>query len=285
MPAQAFQINPLSSVAGAEVVGFNAKAEIEDGDFDRIHRAFLDHSVIVIRDQHLTPEDHIALTWRFGKPKGHILHQYLLAGYPMILVVSNKKENGIPVGIEDAGRYWHTDVSYEDLPPMASMLYGLEVPPEGGNTLFASQYAAYKNLPQELKDRVANLRALHRFNYSQIQKSASSARVPLTNEQETQLTGAIHPVVRTHPETGRKALYVNPGFTVSIEGMAIGESEALLAELFAYATDMAVVYHHNWKPLDLVVWDNRCLMHHATTYNSAHIRHMHRTTVCGTRPH
>jgi len=285
MSAQTFRINPLSSIAGAEIVGFNANGEIEDSDFDRVHQAFLDHSFIVIRDQQLTPENHIALTGRFGTPKGHILHQYLLPDHPMILVISNKKENGRPMGIEDAGRYWHTDVSYEDLPPMASMLYGLEVPPEGGDTLFASQYAAYNNLPQELKDNIANLRALHRFNYSQIQNNIGSARTPLTNEQEAQLTGAIHPVVRTHPETGRKALYVNPGFTVSIEGMTVEESDVLLAELFSYATDAAVIYCHNWKPLDLVLWDNRCLMHHATTYSSTHIRHMHRTTICGTRPH
>lgn len=279
------RITPLSDVCGAEVIGFDCGSDVDQEHFQAVRSAFNDHSVLVFRDQHLTPDQHITFSKRWGDINGHILTQYLLPGYPKLLVVSNKKDdNGEPVGIEDAGRYWHTDVSYEAVPPMGSLLYGLEIPPEGGDTLFASQYRAYDNLPQELKDRVADLTAHHRFNYTQIQTEDGSARKPLTEEQKKQLVGAVHPIVRTHPDTGRKALYVNPGFTDRVVDMEDGESQKLLDTLFGYATDDAVVYRHTWHVRDVVFWDNRCLMHHATPYPEDSIRHMNRTTVAGSVP-
>lgn len=278
-------INPLSSVCAAEVVGLDCGADIDDATFDKVRQAFLEHSLLVFRDQHLTPDQHVGFSKRWGEIKGHILTQYMLPGYDGLLVVSNKKdENGEPVGIEDAGRYWHTDVSYEDVPPMGSLLYGLEVPDTGGDTLFASQYRAYDNLTDDLRARVADLRAHHRFNYVQIQQGEDSTRKPLTEEQKRQLVGAEHPVVRTHPETGRKALYVNPGFTETLIGVDEKEGRCLLDTLFGYATDDDVIYRHQWQQYDLVLWDNRCLMHHATPYPADSIRHMHRTTVAGTVP-
>lgn len=278
-------IKPLSPVVGAEVTGLDCGRPIESSVFATIHRAFLDHSLLVFREQNLTPDQHVAFSLLWGELKGHVLTQYLLPGHPELLVISNKKdENGNPIGIEDAGRYWHTDVSYESVPPMGSLLYGLEVPPDGGDTKFASQYAAYENLPTALKNRIAPLKARHRFNYEQIQGQAGNTRKPLSAEQKAQLVGAVHPVARTHPETARKALYVNPGFTERIEGLADAESRALLEELFSYATADNVIYRHVWHTGDLVLWDNRCLMHHATTYAPEYIRHMHRTTVAGTVP-
>lgn len=278
------EIKPLSAVAGVEVIGLDGNAPIADADFARVHKAWLDSCVIVFRDQRLSPDAHESFSARFGPLKGHVLKQYLLPGRQFTLVLSNKKVNGEAVGLEDAGRYWHSDVSYEDVPPMASMLYGLEIPPTGGDTLFANQYAAYTNLPQALKDRIAGLKARHVFNYGKIQAEPGSARKPLTEEQQKQLAGAVHPVVRTHPESGRKALYVSPGFTVAIEGLAADESKSLLQELIGYATAPEVIYRHVWKPFDAVLWDNRCLMHHATTYDPTYTRHMHRTTIAGTRP-
>ena len=262
------QVNPLSDVCGAEVVGFDCGGAIDDATFAAVRQAFSDHSVLIFRDLN-----------------GHILTQYLLPDYPELLAVSNKKNDaGEPLGIEDAGRYWHTDVSYEAVPPMGSLLYGLEVPAEGGDTMFASQYRAYEKLPNDLKERASSLKARHRFNYTQIQASKGSTRKPLTDEQQKQLVGAVHPVVRTHPETGRKALYVNPGFTESLIDVAEDESRTLLDTLFGYATDPAVIYRHSWQVRDLVFWDNRCLMHHATPYPADSIRHMHRTTVAGSVP-
>jgi taurine dioxygenase len=281
---QPFSIQPLSAVAGAEVVGLDAARVLADADMARIRQAWRDHCVLVFREQDFTPEAQEIFSARFGPLKGHILAQYLLPGHPFTLVLSNKRVNGEPVGLEDAGRYWHSDVSYDEIPPDGSLLYALEIPPAGGDTLFANQYAAYDMLPTALKSRIAELKARHVFNYTKLQSQEGSARKPLTPEQQKQLTGAVHPVVRLHPETGRKALYVNPGFTVSIEGMAAPDSDALLVELFNYATHDAVIYRHVWKPHDAVLWDNRCLMHHATTYDPRHTRHMHRTTIAGTRP-
>lgn len=279
------QINALSDVCGAEVIGLDCGGPIDDQAFETIKQAFANHSVLIFRDQNLSPEQHLEFSRHWGDLNSHILTQYLLPGYPELLAVSNKKdENGEPLGIEDAGRYWHTDVSYEDVPPMGSLLYGLEVPEEGGDTLFASQYRAYENVPEYLKGEIASLKARHRFNYVQIQSSEDSNRKPLTEEQKKQLVGAVHPVVRTHPETGRKALYVNPGFTESLIDVDEHESRALLDKLFGYATDPAVIYRHKWQLRDLVFWDNRCLMHHATPYPADSIRHMHRTTVAGSVP-
>ena len=278
-------VTPLSDICGAEVIGLDCGGAIDDTTFATVRQAFIDHCVLVFRDQHLTPEQHEAFTARWGPLKGHVLAQYLLPGHPKMLVISNKKDDrGEPVGIDDAGRYWHSDVSYEAVPPMGSLLYGLEVPDEGGDTLFANQYRAYDNLPADLKKRAATLKARHRFNYSQIQETEESNRQPLTEEQKAELTGAVHPVVRTHPESGRKALYVNPGFTESLIGAGEKESDALLEQFFKYATDPDVIYRHTWKTNDLVFWDNRCLMHHATPYPEDSIRHMLRTTVEGTVP-
>ncbi len=278
-------VTPLSEVCGAEVTGLDCGGKINDATFALLRQAFIDHSVLVFRDQTLTPAQHEAFSMRWGPLKGHVLKQYLLPGHTEMLVISNKKDGqGEPLGIEDAGRYWHTDVSYEAVPPMGSFLYGLEIPPSGGDTLFASQYRAYENLPSGLKDRVATLKARHRFNYVKIQETDDSNRKPLSEEQRSELVGAEHPVVRTHPESGRKALYVNPGFTEALAGMDDDEGRALLDTLFGYATDPAVIYRHIWHPKDLVFWDNRCLMHHATLYPADSIRHMHRTNVVGTVP-
>ncbi len=279
------QINLLSDVCGAEVVGLDCGGDIDDTTFAKVREAFIDHCVLVFRDQKLTPEQHEAFSARWGPLKGHVLAQYLLPGHDKILVISNKvDDHGKPVGIEDAGRYWHTDVSYEAVPPMGSLLYGMEVPSEGGDTMFANQYRAYDNVPGDLKSRIASLRAHHRFNYSQIQATEESNRAPLTEEQKAELVGAEHPIVRTHPESGRKALYVNPGFTDAVVGIDEQESAELLETLFGFATDPAVIYRHKWKTNDLVLWDNRCLMHHATTYPADSIRHMNRTTVEGSIP-
>jgi taurine dioxygenase len=277
------EIRPLSPIAGAELLGLDVGA-VDDTVFARIHQAFLEHQFLVFRDQKLTLEAHQTFSARFGALKGHILKQYLMPGTETVLVLSNKKVNGKPIGLEDAGRYWHSDVSYEDVPPLGSMLYGVEIPPEGGDTLFASQYEAYERLPAALKARIATLKARHAFNYSKLAGAAGSTREKLTPEQEKQLIGAVHPVVRTHPETGRKALYVSPGFTVGIEGLPAAESDALLQDLWGYATAPEVIVRHRWQVRDLVFWDNRCLLHHATTYPPQYVRHMLRTTIAGSRP-
>ncbi len=279
------KLDPLSDVCGAEVIGLDCGGTIDEATFAEVRQAQIDHCVLVFRDQILTPAQQEAFSERWGPLKGHVLKQYLMADHPKMLLISNKKdENGESMGIDDAGRYWHTDVSYEAVPPMGSLLYGLEVPASGGDTMFANQYRAYDNLPDDLKNRAATLKARHRFNYNQIQERDESGRKPLTEEQKAELVGAVHPVVRTHPNSGRKALYVNPGFTESIEDVSEDDSRILLEEFFKYATDPNVIYRHKWHTNDLVFWDNRCLMHHATPYPEDSIRHMLRTTVEGSVP-
>lgn len=279
-----FLSQTLSPVLGAEIIGLDVSRSLNEKTFERIRKLFLKHLVLVLRDQHLSPQEQIAFGRRFGPLKGHVLTHYLHKGHPELLVVSNKRVDGEPVGIEDAGRYWHSDVSYEPEPPMASILYALEVPLAGGDTMFANSYLAYDALPAALKERIATLKAHHRFNYVKIQRQGGSTRAPLSAEQKSRLTGAVHPIVRTHPETGRKALYVSPGFTESIDGLDREDSDGLLNRLFAYATNDEVIYRHRWKPFDLVIWDNRCTMHHATEFDSKYTRHMLRATIAGDRP-
>ncbi len=275
-------IRSLSPALGAEVVGADLSRPLSDDAFARIKRAFLDHCVLVFRDQHLTPVQHIAFSQRFGDLHIHMLDQYLMEDHPEILVLSNVKQGGRAIGIEDAGRYWHSDVTYEEVPPLGSLLYGVEVPPEGGDTLFASMYAAYEALDAATKRRIAGLRARHRYNIDK--RRQRRGRIHVTDEQTAKLREVSHPVVRTHPESGRKALYVNPGFTIGIEGLTEIDGAALLAELFEHNDDARIQFRHVWRQRDLVFWDNRCVMHQATDYDPVHTRHMLRTTVKGDRP-
>lgn len=280
------KIRPLSDVLGAEVIGADVR-DLNDGAFDAIRQAHLDYGLVVLRDQHMTPDDHIGFSRRFGPLVCQVLDQYSLPGHREILVLTNRREDGRPLGLADAGRRWHTDMSYTEEPPLGSLLYGLEVPPEGGQTKFANMYAAYEALSDAMKTRLAGLRAVHDYkrHYSRADAESGGQRAKLRDERVDSLKPAIHPVVRTHPETGRKALYVDEGHTIAIEGMDERESEALLRELCAHATRPEFVYTHEWRRFDLVFWDNRCLLHQAQPYDQErYLRHMQRTTVAGDRP-
>ena len=286
LATQSLTVRPLSKVMGAEAIGVDLSQPLDDAAFRAIHRAFLDAGVLVLRDQRLTPEQHVAFSKRFGDLAIHVKDEFLYPGIPEILILSNRKHaDGRPMGFEDAGRYWHTDMSYVAEPPLGSLLHAVEIPPEGGDTIFCNMYLAYEELPAAMKARIATLRGVHSFVASFEGKTkAGASRGTLTDEQKQKLTDAVHPMVRTHPETGRKALYVNPGFTYKVEGMDAAEGQALLEELFAHSTQARFLYRHVWQPHDLVFWDNRCAMHHATTYEPRYIRHMQRTTVKGDRP-
>jgi taurine dioxygenase len=279
------EIRPLSDAAGAEVRGIDLGAPLDDATFAAIHRAFLDHCLLVFRDQHLTPAQHVAFSARFGPLTEHVIDQFLLPGHPQILRISNKKtEKGENVGLADAGRYWHSDLSYAEIPSLGSLLYALEIPPagKGGDTLFANLRTAYERLPEATRRRLDGLKAVYLASRKRFR---DDQRIRLNEQQESATPAVVHPVVRTHPETGRKALYVNPGHTDHIVGMDAAESRALLDELFAHATDEAFVYRHKWHLHDLVFWDNRCLMHIADPPLPGYDRHMHRTTVEGDRPY
>ena len=281
------EIAPLSDVMAAEVTGVDVSKAGEE-EFRQIHRAHLDHGVIVLRDQHLTPEQQIAFSRRFGDLDYQVLDQYSLPGLREILVLSNKKVDGKPLGLPDGGRRWHTDMSYNDEPPLGSLLYGLEVPPEGGNTKFANMYAAYDALPEDLKQSIAGLRAVHDYqrHYKKADEKSGGNRAKLRDDQIESLAPAVHPIVRTHPETGRKSLYIDEGHTVGIDGMDDDEAAALIRRLYEHGIQPQFVYSHAWRQFDLVFWDNRCVMHQAQPYDQdKYVRHMHRTTVKGNRPY
>ena len=281
------KIKRLSPVMGAEVSDIDLSTMPDDATFAAIHQALLEHLVLVFRDQRLTPAEHVAFSARFGDLMVHVKAEYLLPGQPEVLVLSNKKHpDGRPMGFEDAGRYWHSDMSYVEEPPLGSLLHAIEIPPEKGDTLYCNMYLAHEALPEETKQRLVGLQAAHSYLASFEGKTKSGyARDTLTDEQKAQLHEVIHPVVRTHPETGRQALYVNPGFTIRLIGLPEDEGAAFLDELLVQASKAEFQFRHVWQPHDLVFWDNRCTMHHATPYDTQYSRHMHRTTVKGDRPY
>ncbi|ADX47990.1 Taurine dioxygenase [Paracidovorax avenae ATCC 19860] len=286
-PPQGFEIRPLPGAPlGAEVLGLDLSRPLGDADFARLHQAHLDHHVVVFRDQRITPRQHIDFSRRFGPLQIHVLKNFQLADHPEILVVSNIKDaSGQPIGLGDAGHYWHSDLSYKERPSLGSLLHAQELPGEGGDTLFADQHAAYDALPAALRRVIGPLRAEHSYlaRYEEL-RARSPWRPALTPAQIAEVAPAVHPVVRTHPETGRRALFVNEHFTTRIVGLPEDESRALLAELFAAAVKPEFVYRHVWQPHDLVFWDNRSVQHLAAGTPDSERRKLYRTTVEGDLP-
>lgn len=283
--AQDFEIRPFGEPLGAEVLGLDLSQPISAQDFARIHRAHLDHHVLVFRDQRITPQQQVDFSRRFGPLQIHVLKGFQLAGSPEILIVSNIKENGQPIGLGDAGHFWHSDLSYKDTPSLGSLLHAQELPSEGGDTLFANQHTAYEALPEALKQRIAPLTAEHTYlaKYEEL-RARNPWRPKLTDEQIKEVQPVVHRVVRTHPETGRKALFVSEHFTTRIVGLPEYESRALLDELFALSVKSVHVYRHEWRPHDMVFWDNRSVMHLASGTPDHLRRKLYRTTVEGDAP-
>ena len=285
-PHQDFEVRPFDAPVGAEIVGLDIARPIDEADFARIYRAHLDHHVLVFRDQPITPDQHVAFSRRFGPLEIHVLHQFHLEGHPEILIVSNiKKADGEPLGLGDAGAYWHSDISYKPHPSLGSLLHAQELPSEGGDTLFADQHLAWEGLRPEIQRRILPLKAEHSYlaKYEEL-RAKNPWRPKLSQEQIDKVAPAVQPVVRTHPETGRKALFVSEHFTTRIVGLPQDESDALLAELFAHSVKPQYVYRHRWAPHDLVFWDNRSLMHLAAGTPDELRRKLYRTTIQGDAP-
>ena len=285
IPRQFFEIRPLAGHVGAEIIGLDLRLPLNDQDFASIHRAHLDHHVVVFRDQRITPQQQIDFSRRFGVLQIHVLKQFLLAGHPEILIVSNIVENGQPVGLGDAGKYWHSDLSYKELPSLGSMLHAQELPSEGGDTLFADMHRAWDTLPSALREAVEGRQAVHSYTarYSE-GKNAANWRPTLTADQLAQVVTVTHPVVRTHPENGRKALFVSEGFTTHIVGIPQDESRDLLQQLYAHSVREDNVYRHQWQAHDMVFWDNRSLIHLAAGCPDHLRRKLYRTTIQGDAP-
>ncbi len=283
MPA--IEIRPFEAPLGAEVVGLDLARPLGDVDFRAIHRAHLDRHVLVFRDQRIEPEQQIAFSRRFGPLQIHVLHQFLLKDHPEILIVSNIVENGQPTGLGDAGHYWHSDLSYKDKPSLGSMLLAQELPGEGGDTLFANMHLAWDTLPGELRRAVDGRRAEHSYlaKYEAL-RARSPWRPKLSDAQVAQVKPVEQPIVRTHPETGRKALFVSEHFTTRIVGVPEDESAELLQRLFDHSVRPEHLYRHRWQPADMVFWDNRSVMHLATGCPDDMRRRLHRTTIEGDAP-
>ena len=280
------EVHPLHDALGAEVRGVDLSRDIAPEDFKAIHRAHLDHGILLFRDQDLTPEQHKGFSLRFGPPEIHVVSWYRLPGHPEIIVVSNKKDaDGKPLGLEDAGRYWHSDMSYLPAPALGSILYAREVPPTGGDTKFAGMHAAFDALPADRKAQLSKMRAIHHFGSRWYrEKDKAGIRPPMTKEEEEKTPPVYHPIIRTHPENGRKSIYAG-GFTMGVVGMEQEAALEFLDELEAFVSQPQFVYTHQWRAGDVVFWDNRCTMHHATNYDAKnHTRHMHRTTIKGDKP-
>ncbi|WP_439588220.1 TauD/TfdA dioxygenase family protein [Hydrogenophaga sp.] len=282
---QAFDIRPLGPALGAEVVGLDLNLPLVDDDFARLHRAHLDHHVLVFRDQRITPAQQVEFSARWGPLQRHVLHQFALAGHPDVLIVSNIVENGQPVGLGDAGVFWHSDLSYKENPSLGSFLHAQELPAEGGDTLFANQHAAWDELPAELARAVQGRHAEHSYLkvYAELQRR-SPWRPDLSPAQVAAVPTVSHPIVRTHPETKRKALFVSEHFTTRVVGLPDGESEALLKALYDHSTQERYVYRHHWLPGDMVFWDNRSVLHLAAGCPPEQRRRLNRVTIEGDVP-
>ena len=280
---------------GAEILGLDLTRDLDDETLGAIRKALDDYGVICIRDPNLTPEQQVAFTSRFGKTEKHILHkQYGLPGYPEILLIGNVMDNGRYVGVNDGGLKWHTDLSYKREPTLYSFLYAVEVPVKDGrslgDTLFASTAHAYDTLDDAMKKRLASLTGVHSYTKQfnerlEKKKQIGEAREGLSKDQLASVPDITHPVIRTHPVTGRKCVYVNEWFTIGIEGMPAKEGAALVQELHAHTTREEVVYRHKWRVGDLLIWDNPQTVHLATfDFTPDQRRLMRRTIIEGSQP-
>lgn len=277
----ALEIVPLSEKLGVEVRGVDL-AKIDADTFSAVKAVFDEHGVVLLRDQSLKPEELRAFGAMFGDLETHTLLQYTLPDFPEIYVLSNLEENGKPLGAHNEGIGWHTDLSYKERPVMGTMLYGILCPPEGGDTLFADMSAAYDALPQAKKDQLDGLRIHH--SYHRFMASRSD-RAPLTEAQKAKTPDVFHPLVRTHPATGRKSLFIGTGTVFGIEGMPTEEGKALVDELVEYATGDQFVLAHKWRVGDVVMWDNRRTLHTGSLFDDTkYQRHVYRLMVQGDVP-
>jgi len=273
-------LHPLSPGFGAEAFGVDLANSLTDAAFADIERAFFRSQVLVLRAQSLTPAQFLTFACRFRPPEPHVIDQFHHPADPNILILSNRVQNGKPVGLADAGTYFHTDYSYLDIPARATTLYSIEVPAHGGNTLFANQYAAYDDLSDAMKRRIDPLLGIHHYgNRNNQDESTRTVASVLTDEQKAKMPLITHPLARAHPVTGRKALYAVSGSSFGIVGMPDDEAHALLDELAAHATQPKYQLSLTYGVGDVVIWDNASLLHSATLVDPAHPRTLWRITL------
>lgn len=273
-------INRLGGSLGAEVIGLDLTGEPSNEDLDQVHQAWLDHNVLVMRDQRITPERQLAFARRFGVAKPHHLNPNRHPDHPELLVVSNtrRKDGG---GTRGSGQHWHSDYSYLEGRSTASILRAIEIPSVGGDTLFASAYLAYDTLSEAMRGVLSGLTVTYDYSlvYQRYYKDRKD-RVQLTEDLRAKAPPSEHPIIETHPETGRKLVFFDPTYANTIVGMEEAEYGAIFRFLTKHLTRPEFIYRHSWKPFDMVMWDNRCTLHYAVAnYDDSERRHMERVTV------
>jgi taurine dioxygenase len=274
-----FEVVPLSKHVGAEIRGLDLSKPLDAPTIKAIYQTWLDHIVIIFRGQKLTQEDHLRVTSYFGE-QGHIRRppKYRPPGFdrvaPGIMFISNIRENGEPIGaLPDGEMMFHHDMIHAEIPDKGTLLYSIEIPSTGGATLFASGYAAYETMDPALRAKIDGRIAQHHYNYGSTQKGDGKGTEAFAR--------AKHPAIRTHEETGRKAVYVNRLMTVGLDGMSDEEAEPILNAVFDHAEKKEFVYAHQWRVGDLLLWDNRCSSHAREDFPATERRLMLRTTVTG----
>jgi taurine dioxygenase len=273
------RVKPTEAGLGAEISEVDLRT-LDDSRFAELHRVWLQNLVLLIRDQQLADADLINFSRRFGDLDWAPVQETgrrFVEGLPEIYVVSNVLENGEPIGSLGHGEaVWHTDMSYVEQPPKASLLYALETPAKGGNTYFVNMYSVYAALPPELKQCIADLKVKHDGTYNSggyVRQGVIPSVSPLD------ALGALHPLVYVHPETEKRALYLGRRRNAYIDGLPLALSEVLLDDLWAYVDHERFTWAHVWRPGDLVLWDNRCTMHRRDAFDASARRILHRTQV------
>jgi taurine dioxygenase len=276
-----FTTSPLSDGFGARLRGADLATPLADDDFAAIEAAFYAAQVLVLPAQHLTPSQFVTWARRFGAPEPHVIDQFHHPADSNILILTNRRnDRGEPLGLADAGTYFHTDYSYLPVPARATTLYSLEVPRRGGITLFANQYAAYNGLPRRMQERIDGLLAIHHYgNRNDLDEASRTVASVLTAEQKSKMPVITHPVVQTHPVTGRKALFAVSGSSFGIVGMPDDEARDLLDELARHATQDRYVLSLTYNVGDVVIWDNASLLHSATLTHPDDPRTLWRSTI------
>jgi len=279
-----FEVRPLTPRLGAEIIGVDLARGVDDVLFRSIHTAFLQYQVLLFGRQDLPPGRQVEFARHFGEVQIHVMNQYQkYPEFPEIYMLTNADKDGKPTGKHpDKGTlHWHTDGSWRERTGQATMMYSEVCPPVGGETEFADMYSAYDNLPAEMKKRIEGKRAIHNLDFSRTRRHGED---PMTAEQKTKVPPIAHPIVRTHPETGRKAIFLGD-HAQEIEGMDYDEGRALIEELNRLITPRGQVYTHTWRPRECIVWDNRCMLRRATCFDEVrHVRVMRRCTINGERP-
>ena len=283
-PAAASLGGRLSPAGGIEILGADLSQPATAELAAQIRQALLDHQIVVVRGQALTKEQQYNFTLNFGELEEHVA-RHSDGRYGIVHSVTNLDRDGNPTdALDTRGNYfWHTDKSYHAVPSLMTMLHAVELPPVGGDTQFANMVLAYRALPDSMKERLAGLRAIHSWEASRL----ASGSKPASEEEKRERPPVSHPIVRTHPETGEKALYMGTHAAGGVEGLGAEEGRALLAELLTHATQPQFIYTHHWRQGDLIIWDNRALLHRAlANYEMGkHRRVLHRTVVRGTVPY